>query len=224
MLDIAKRIAFAGRADNDVSKDADEFWEHTGEVAQATYLKMAEAVSGPEYPDFMVLGDAIPTLATYCTCCNEHAETTVVSNSSLCSRCTDLILIDRRPMSSQEAAAWNGLVAAQQLANSTAVDAGWYTHRGTGARIERNFGEVVALMHSELSEALEADRKGLTDDKLRHRDGREVEFADVFLRIGDTGEDLSLDIASAFIEKNRFNQLRNDHKAASRNATGGKKY
>ena len=214
MLDIAKRIAFAGRADNDVCEDADEFWEHTSEVAQATYLKMAEAVDDSEPA----------TLATYCTCCNEHAETTVVSNSSLCSRCTDLILIDRRPMSIAEEQAHTGLTVALGLAHHTAVTTGWYTHRGTGERIERNFGEVVALMHSELSEALEADRKGLTDDKLRHRDGREVEFADVFLRIGDTGEDLSLDIASAFIEKNRFNQLRNDHKVASRNATGGKKY
>lgn len=38
--------------------------------------------------------------------------------------------------------------------NKTAHDKGWYD-RGI-----RNFGEVVALMHSELSEALEAWREG----------------------------------------------------------------
>lgn len=79
-----------------------------------------------------------------------------------------------------------GLRAAQELAHKTATDAGWYRDPETGAPKERNFGEVLALMHSELSEALEADRKGLKDDKLPHRDGREVEFADCMIRIFDT--------------------------------------
>ena len=79
-------------------------------------------------------------------------------------------------------------------------------------------------MHSELSEALEADRKSLKDDKLPHRDGREVEFADCIIRILDTAAALGLDVAGAIIEKNRYNKDRADHKIQSRNDNCGKKY
>jgi hypothetical protein len=127
-------------------------------------------------------------------------------------------------MSARELEAWRGLTNAQLLAHQTATDAGWYRDPKTGEPVERNFGEVVALMHSELSEALEADRKGLMDDKLPHRDGREVEFADCIIRILDTGAALGLDVPGAFIEKNRYNKLRADHLLANRAKTGGKKY
>lgn len=127
-------------------------------------------------------------------------------------------------MSQAERAAWGGLVQAMQLAHKTSLDAGWYNDPATGQPIQRNFGEVVALMHSELSEALEADRTSAKDDKLPHRDGREVEFADCLIRIFDTAAALGLDLAGAFIEKNRFNIVRADHKRAARAAAGGKKY
>ncbi len=126
-------------------------------------------------------------------------------------------------MSQREQIAYVGLTLAQQLAHQTATNAGWYKDPHTGETIKRNFGEVVALMHSELSEALEADRKGLMDDKLPHRDGREVEFADCIIRILDTAAALGLDVAGAVIEKNRFNRERADHKLAAR-AAGGKRY
>lgn len=126
-------------------------------------------------------------------------------------------------MTVQEHNAWLGIRSAQDIAHQTATDAGWYIDPQTGQQIKRNFGEVVALMHSELSEALEADRKGLMDDKLPHRDGREVEFADVIIRILDTAAALGLDVAGAVIEKNRFNRQRADHKLSAR-AAGGKKY
>lgn len=126
-------------------------------------------------------------------------------------------------MNDWERSAYVGLRAAQHLAHGTAVGAGWYADPKTGNAIERNFGEVVALMHSELSEALEADRKGLMDDKLPHRDGREVEFADCIIRILDTAAAMGLDVPGALIEKNRFNKDRADHKLEAR-ASGGKKY
>jgi NTP pyrophosphatase (non-canonical NTP hydrolase) len=123
-----------------------------------------------------------------------------------------------------EALALNGIRAAQYLAHKTATDAGWYIDPATGKPKERNFGEVVALMHSELSEALEADRKRLKDDKLPDRDGREVEFADCIIRILDTAASLGMDVAGALIEKNRFNRQRADHKLESRGIAGGKAY
>lgn len=126
-------------------------------------------------------------------------------------------------MTGDERAAYTGLRFAQAIAHKTATEAGWYTDPHTGETIERNFGEVVALMHSELSEALEADRKNQKDDKLPHRDGREVEFADCIIRILDTAAALGLDVAGAVIEKNRFNQRREDHKLEAR-ANGGKAY
>lgn len=129
-----------------------------------------------------------------------------------------------KDMTTDEKLAYEGLRAAIRLAHKTATDAGWYADPATGQPVKRNFGEVVSLMHSELSEALEADRKDLMDDKLPHRDGREVEFADCGIRIFDTCEAQGLDFAGAFIEKNRYNQRRADHKLQNRAKDGGKKY
>jgi hypothetical protein len=123
-----------------------------------------------------------------------------------------------------EIEAYSGLRTAQTLAHKTATDAGWYHDPATGDPIVRNFGEVIALMHSELSEALEAHRKSLMDDKLPHRTGVEVELADCIIRILDTSAALGLDVPGALIEKNRYNMVRADHKLENRSAAGGKKY
>lgn len=127
-------------------------------------------------------------------------------------------------LSATECDALNGLRAVQELASSTARGAGWYNDPATGQPIQRNVGEVIALMHSELSEALEAYRRDAMDDKLPHRLGIEVEFADCIIRIMDTAAALGLDVAGAVVEKNRFNKERADHKLAARNAPGGKKF
>ena len=126
-------------------------------------------------------------------------------------------------LTDEEDLAIRGLRAAQNLAHSTATNAGWYRDPKTGLPVERNFGEVVALMHSELSEALEAHRKNLMDDKLPDRSGIEVEFADCIIRILDTAAAMGLDVPGAVIAKNRFNRTRADHSLAAR-AAGGKRY
>lgn len=127
-------------------------------------------------------------------------------------------------MTQDEAEAYHGLTKAMQLAHKTASDAGWYKNPATGEDIKRNFGEVLMLMVSELAEALEADRKGLMDDKLPDRDGREVELADCVIRIFDTAAALGLDVPGAIIEKNRYNRQRADHRLSERNKSNGKRY
>lgn len=71
-----------------------------------------------------------------------------------------------------------------------------------------NKGEKIALMHSELSEALEADRKDLMDDKLPAYDGVSVELADTVIRIMDFAHAYKLPVAEAIIDKMHFNATR----------------
>jgi len=68
--------------------------------------------------------------------------------------------------------------------------------------------QMLALIHSEISEALEADRKDLMDDKLPHRKGLEVELADAAIRIFDMAGGLDLDLGGAIVEKLEFNRKR----------------
>ena len=103
-------------------------------------------------------------------------------------------------------------------------NAQWWVDLDTGRPLKRNVGELIALMHSELSEALEADRKDLMDDKLPHRDGVEVELADAVIRIMDAAGGLGFDLGGAIVEKLEYNRKRADHKAEHRKQDGGKKY
>ena len=104
-----------------------------------------------------------------------------------------------------------------------AYDAGWWSDLN-GNPVERNKGELIALMHSELSEALEAIRKGAMDDHLPHRSGEEVELADAIIRILDYCAAYDLDIGGAVGEKLTYNLTREDHRPEIRAAEGGKKF
>jgi len=111
----------------------------------------------------------------------------------------------------------------QDTIHESCIAAGWYNDLETGQPIQRNFGEVVALMHSELSEALEGWRKGLMDDHLPERKMVEVELADAIIRILDTAGAEGLDVAGAIRDKFAYNQTRADHKPENRKKAGGKK-
>lgn len=105
-----------------------------------------------------------------------------------------------------------------------AVKHGWWESE------ERNFGELIALIHSEASEALEAYRDG--DDMTRidfeeqqdahgnlleAHDGSPMpakplgiasELADIVIRVADMAKGLEIPLADAIIEKHAFNYSR----------------
>lgn len=117
-----------------------------------------------------------------------------------------------------------GIDLLQNQSHGQAQEAGWWHDPDTGAPIERNKGELIALMHSELSELLEAERKGLMDDKLPHRPANEVEMADLIIRALDYAGRYHLDVSGAVLEKMRYNAQRADHKPENRRQPGGKKF
>lgn len=133
---------------------------------------------------------------------------------------------------SQIAQAGDDLVEA---CHGASMDAGWWADMTTGnglreeCRVGTRLGkalvaEKLALIHSEVSEAMEGHRKGLMDDKLPHRPAIEVELADAVIRIADLAGALGLDLGGAIAEKMTYNASREDHTLEARQAAGGKAY
>lgn len=100
----------------------------------------------------------------------------------------------------------------------------WWVDLHTGEPVQRNVGELLMLVVSELAEAMEGHRKNLPDDKLPHRPMIEVELADALIRICDAAAGLGLDLGGAVAEKMAFNAVRADHQREARLAQHGKKY
>ncbi len=89
---------------------------------------------------------------------------------------------------------------------------------------ERNKGELIALIHSELSEGLEGLRKDLQDDHLPQFKSIEVELADAMIRILDMAGAYNYRLGEAFAAKMEYNRNRADHKPENRAKDGGKKF
>ena len=68
--------------------------------------------------------------------------------------------------------------------------------------LHRNIGEVIALMHSELSEALEGARHGNPpDEHCPEFNTLEVEFADLLIRVFDACHERKLRLGPALLAK-----------------------
>lgn len=112
----------------------------------------------------------------------------------------------------------NGAIAI----HAASVRAGWWSDPATGKPIKRNVFEMLALIHSEISEALEGHRKGLRDDKLPQYPMLAVELADTVIRILDLAGAMEIDLGEIVAAKARFNLTREDHKPENRIRAGGK--
>jgi NTP pyrophosphatase (non-canonical NTP hydrolase) len=100
----------------------------------------------------------------------------------------------------------------------------WWNDPLTGERIERNKGELLMLIVSEIAETLEGERRGIMDEHLPNRRMAEVELVDALIRIFDYAGAFGYDLDGAFAEKMHYNACREDHKHNARLAEGGKKF
>lgn len=188
---------------------------------------------------------AIPPLAE-CAECGAICSTGGATRRPLCSRCGPVVearVVDetnalRRhgfeevptPTTQTQPQTLTGFRKLQREIHETAVEKGWYDPAYGGAGSDpayggarpgsppsRNFGELIALVHSELSESLEAYRNGNpahhTIEHGPHGNGGKpegwgVELADVVIRVLDMCEYMNVDLEALIRIKMAYNKTR----------------
>lgn len=148
----------------------------------------------------------------------EHHDTLVVNDADV----VDLVLGTPDLL----AAVLTGLADQVHADN---VKAGWWTDMRTGEDLhgKRNVPEMLALVHSEISEALEGYRKKKADDHLTGRPNFRVELIDAMIRMFDilgSADNAEHPAGTIFNEKRAFNANRADHKLENRLKDGGKAF
>lgn len=99
-----------------------------------------------------------------------------------------------------------GINEVAKAIHENAVEHGWWDEK-------RGFPEIVALIHSELSEALEEYRNRRTETEIYFGDGGKpegipIELADAIIRILDFCGYAGIDIDAAITQKHEYNKSR----------------
>jgi NTP pyrophosphatase (non-canonical NTP hydrolase) len=111
-------------------------------------------------------------------------------------------VVNQRSISDQEII--QAINAFRDTVHLNSREHGWYDE-------ERSFGDIIALCHSELSEALEEYRKGESKAMrfyMGKPEGIGVELADCIIRILDYCGHADIDIGHILIAKHEYNQTR----------------
>ena len=86
-------------------------------------------------------------------------------------------------------------------------------HGFHGDNNEKEFGDIIALMHTELTEAYEEYRNHKGFNETYYEEGQKPcgipsELADVVIRILDFCESINIDLEKALLEKMEYNETR----------------